>query len=297
MTIKLAIIIVSWNTKELLKQCLESLVSGIKRQTVELEVIIVDNASSDGSIDEAEKFKNLKLSIIKNPQNLGFARANNIGIKQAKGEYIMLLNPDTIIKEGAIEKLVDFLDKNKEAAGIMPLLLNEDGSVQKDPIFLRFPSPVRAFFYYNSFLKKIAINFLPNLLFSVTDFSRVTEVEQLSGAAMMVRAGILKSVGMLDERYPHYFEDVDLSYQLKKLGYKLFMDPDAQIVHLGGRSTQKLIERDGQDKKYILNYTSLFLFSDKNYSKIKAIMIKLIVLAQLVSRGKWGLVRKLFGNN
>lgn len=308
MTIKLSIIIVSWNTKELLRQCLESVISnlclvvGINSPIT--EIIVVDNGSTDGSVEMAEEFriKNLELrtKLIENKENVGFAKGNNIGIRGAEGEYIMLLNPDTIVKEGAIKNLVGFLDKNKKAAGVMPLLLNEDGSIQKDPIFLRFPSPLSVFFYYNSWLKKIALNFFPNLLFSVKDFSRmaeVEEVEQLSGAAMVVRGDILRSVGGLDERYPYYFEDVDLSYQLKKLGYKLFMDSEAKIVHLGGRSTQKLIEKEGRDKMYFLNFSSLFLFSDKNYSKIKSLMIKLIVLVQLMLKGKWKLVRKLFKEN
>ena len=311
MTIKLSIIIVSWNTKELLKQCLESLNKGCEG-VGGYEVIVVDNGSTDGSKEYLKsQIANLKpkkprprnsfgiqnLKLIFNDRNLGFAKGNNIGIREARGEYIMLLNSDTIVKEGAIEKLVGFLDKNKKAAGVMPLILNENGSVQKDPIFLRFPSPLRAFFYYNSWLKKIASNYFPNLLFSLKDFSGVTDVEQLSGAAMIVRGNILKSIGGLDERYPYYFEDVDLSYRLKKLGYKLFMDPEAEIVHLGGRSTQKLIEKDGQEKMFFLNFSSLFLFANKNYSKIKSSMIKLVVLTQLILKGKRNLVRKLLGNN
>lgn len=289
MAVKLSIIIVSWNTKELLKQCLDSLVSNV-------EIIIVDNGSSDGS-QEMVKEKFPEAILIENKENLGFAKGNNIGIRKAKGEYIMLLNPDTIVKKGAIGKLIDFLDNNKKATGVMPLLLNENGSVQKDPIFLRFPSPIGVFFYYNSWLKKIALIFFPSLLFSLKDFNQVTEVEQLSGAAMMIRADILKSIGGLDERYPYYFEDVDLSYRFKKAGCKLFMNPEAQIIHLGGRSTQKLIEKDGRDKMYFLNFTSLFLFSDKSYSKIKSLMIKLVVFTQLLIKGKLKLLRKLWSSN
>lgn len=301
MTIKLSIIIVSWNTAKLLRDCLNSLKFEIRPclpagRNLKFEIIVVDNASEDGSCEIVKKeFPEVRL--IQNKENLRLAKANNIGIKQAKGEYIMILNSDTIIKEGAIGKLVDFLDNNEKATGVMPLLLNDNGSVQKDPVFLQFPSPLRVFFNYNSWLKKIALSFFPNLLFSVKDFSQVTEVEQLSGAAMIIRGGIFKSIGGFDERYPYYFEDVDLSYRLKKLGYKLFMDPEAKIIHLGGRSTQKLIENDGLDKMYFLNFSSLFLFSDKNYSKIKSKMIKLVVLVQLMLKRKWELIRKLLGKN
>ena len=298
---KLSIIILSWNTGELLKQCLESVISGlfIKELTdykCRVEIIVVDNASEDGSCEMVKKeFPEVRL--IQNKENLGFAKGNNVGLNEAKGEYIMILNSDTIIKEGAIEKLVKFLDTNENAAGVMPLLLNKDNSIQKDPIYLRFPSPLFVFINYNSFFKKIAVNFFSDLLYSVNDFSRVSEVEQLSGAAMIIKGDILKSIGGFDETYPYYFEDVDLSFQLRKLGYKLFMDPEAKIIHLGGQSTKKLIENDGMDKMHYLNFNSLFIFSDKSYSKTKSKMIKFIVLAQLILKGKLKLVRKLLSKN
>ena len=298
---KLSIIILSWNTGELLKQCLESVISGlfIKELTdykCRVEIIVVDNASEDGSCEMVKKeFPEVRL--IQNKENLGFAKGNNVGLNEAKGEYIMILNSDTIIKEGAIETLVKFLDTNENAAGVMPLLLNKDNSIQKDPIYLRFPSPLFVFINYNSFFKKIAVNFFSDLLYSVNDFSRVSEVEQLSGAAMIIKGDILKSIGGFDETYPYYFEDVDLSFQLRKLGYKLFMDPEAKIIHLGGQSTKKLIENDGMDKMHYLNFNSLFIFSDKSYSKTKSKMIKFIVLAQLILKGKLKLVRKLLSKN
>lgn len=292
---KLSIIIVNWNTKELLRQCLNS-IPKVDNRGLKLEIIVVDNVSEDGSCEMVKKeFPEVRL--IQNKENLGFAKGNNVGLNEAKGEYIMILNSDTIIKEGAIEKLVKFLDTNENAAGVMPLLLNKDNSIQKDPIYLRFPSPLFVFINYNSFFKKIAVNFFSDLLYSVNDFSRVSEVEQLSGAAMIIKGDILKSIGGFDETYPYYFEDVDLSFQLRKLGYKLFMDPEAKIIHLGGQSTKKLIENDGMDKMHYLNFNSLFIFSDKSYSKTKSKMIKFIVLAQLILKGKLKLVRKLLSKN
>jgi len=268
----------------------------VDNRGLKLEIIVVDNVSEDGSCEMVKKeFPEVRL--IQNKENLGFAKGNNVGLNEAKGEYIMILNSDTIIKEGAIEKLVKFLDTNENAAGVMPLLLNKDNSIQKDPIYLRFPSPLFVFINYNSFFKKIAVNFFSDLLYSVNDFSRVSEVEQLSGAAMIIKGDILKSIGGFDETYPYYFEDVDLSFQLRKLGYKLFMDPEAKIIHLGGQSTKKLIENDGMDKMHYLNFNSLFIFSDKSYSKTKSKMIKFIVLAQLILKGKLKLVRKLLSKN
>lgn len=296
MPIKLSIIIVSWNTATLLRYCLDSVMSNVKCLMLNVEIIVVDNGSVDGSPEMVRK-EFPEVELIENKENLGFAKGNNIGIKEAKGEYIMLLNSDTVVKKGAIEKLIKFLDGNVQAAGVMPLLLNENGSVQKDPIFLRFPSSLRAFFYYNPWLKKIALNLFPDLLFSLNNFRQVTEVEQLSGAAMMLRADIFNSIGGLDERYPHYFEDVDLSFRLKKLGYKLFMDPGAEIVHFGGQSTRQLVEKDDPEKVYFLNFCSLFLFTDKNYPKMKSMMIKSIVLAQLILGGKLRLARKLLDKN
>ncbi len=282
---KVSIIITSWNTKELLRQCLESL-------KLTAEIIVVDNGSSDGSPEMVKKeFPQAKL--IQNKENLGFAKGNNIGLGRAKGEYIMLLNSDTLVKPGAIEKLVDYLDKHEEVAAVSPLLLNEDGTGQKDPCYLKFPSPLTVFLYYNPILRKLSFKLFPGLLLSTSDFSRPSLVDQLPGAAMIIRAKILKEIGGLDEGYPHYFEDTDLSFRLQKAGGKLILVPESQITHLGRRSIQPVIEKEGKEKFFYLNFNSLFLFCRKHYSPLKTILIKTVVFSQLLLSGKISLVKKL----
>lgn len=288
--IKVSIIILNWNTKELLRQCLESLKKS--RGDLRTEVIVVDNGSKDGSPQMVKKdFPQAKL--IRNKQNLGFAKGNNQGIKVATGDFVMLLNSDTIVRKGAIEKLAVYLIKSPEIAAVSPLLLNKNGSIQKDPCYLKLPSPVTALFYYNPLLKKIAVKFFPSLLFSTTDFSHPIEVEQLPGAAIMLRKEILRKLKGFDESYPLYFEDVDLSFRIRKLGYKLAVVPEAEIIHLGRKSIEPLIKKEGIEKFYFLNFSSLFLFCEKNYPKFKTRLIKIVIFFHLFLTLKFSLIRKL----
>lgn len=289
---KLSIIIVNWNTKELLKQCLESLEEG-SEGVREYEVIVVDNNSTDRSREYLKSTKqNLKL--IFNDHNLGFAKGNNIGIKEAKGEYIMLLNSDTIVQKGAMATMVNYLDQHSEVAAVSPLLFNEDGSYQKDPCYLKSPSLIFVFFYYNPITRKVVSKFLPHLLYSSTDFTKPSLIELVSGAAVMLRKEILEKAGGLDEDYPHFFEDVDLSYQLRKLGYHLMLIPESKIVHLGGRSIQPRIKKEGKDEFYYLNFYGLFLFFRKNYSPFKVFLTKMFIFTQLLVTGKFSLIKRLW---
>jgi len=299
---RISIIILSWNTKELLKRCLRSIYSGytIDTHRYKVEIIIVDNGSTDGSREMVRSGQWLvahqslvTFRLIENQQNLGFAKGNNQGIKVASGELIMILNSDTIVQKGAIEKLASFINHHNDVAAISPLLLNDDGSIQKDPCYLRFPSPLTSFLYYNKFLKRLTFKFFPSLLLSKTDFTKPTEVDQLPGAAMMVRKKILDEVGGFDEKFPIYFEDVDLSFRIRRVGYKLLVVPDAKVIHLGRKSIEPVIEKEGMEKFYFLNFNSLFLFCEKNYPSWKTLMIKIIIFLHLILGLKLRLVGKL----
>ncbi len=292
---KLSIIIINWNTKKLLRHCLKSLIQNSKLKTQNYEVIIVDNGSTDGSVDnlQIDKLSNCELKIIRNKENLGFAKGNNIGIKQAKGEYIMLLNTDTIVKEGAIEKLINVLDTDLEIGAVSPLVLNSDGTIQKDPCYLNLPSLLFVFFYYNRFLKHLANRFFPKLLYSVTDFNRQSCVQQLPGAAMMIRKTISDKIGGFDESFKIYFEDTDLCVRIKKEGFKLLFEPNAEVIHLGRQSIKPVIDQEGIEKFYFLNFQSLFRFCKKHYSNSKYLIIKSILFFQLLFTGKFNLFNKL----
>jgi len=309
--VDLSIIILSYNTKKLLENCLQSV---IKNSPPKTEIIIVDNGSTDGSkeflrdiklkryrnIGKNENSKSLKLyipitlKIILNEKNLGFARGNNQAIRYALGKFVFFLNSDTIIKDGAVEKLAQYLIKHPDITAVSPLLLNEDGTIQKDPCYLKFPSPLFTFVYYNKFLRKIADRFFPKIIYSTTNFEIPTEVDQLSGAALMIRKDIFEKIGRFDESFEHFFEDVDLSWRLKNKGYKLLLLPSAKIIHFGGKSLESKVKKEGIESFYYLNFKGLFRFCEKNYTFWRTLFIKIIIFLNLLARLRFNLILKLY---
>lgn len=227
----LSICIVNWNTWLPLKACLFSIEQGIVG--ISHETIVVDNASRDRSAERVRSHFP-KVHLIANPENRGFAAASNQAIRMAEGRYILLLNPDTLIHHDALDTMVHFMDEHPEAGAIGCKLLNEDGSVQ-DSVrrFLTFGMALQT----STFLGKIP------LLGKMGDykmrgflFSKVEEVDAAGGAALMVRRSVLEEVGLLDETYFIFMEDMDLCRRIWSVGYKVYYVPDASITHLGGES-------------------------------------------------------------
>lgn len=268
---KLSVIILSWNTKQLLRQCLQSLISNFELPIINYEIIIVDNGSNDGSPEMVEKFikhqpSNIKL--IRNKTNLGFARGNNQGIKIAKGKYIMLLNSDTVVKKRALEGLVEFLDDNPQVAAVSPILLNLDGSPQID-YYMKFPNLWQIFLYHNPVLRPLAMRTpLRWLIVGRTEEAQSFGVDQLPGAALMGPCEVWGKVGLLDEDYRFLYEDVDWCWRAKKLGYKLMVVPDAKIVHIGGASWKKKL-KESSFEFYRQYFSSMLLFVKKNYGDLE----------------------------
>jgi GT2 family glycosyltransferase len=229
---KLSIVIVSWNIKDLLKECLQSIRASLG--DFELEVYVVDNNSQDGTVEMMRQdFPKVKL--IANDNNLGFARANNQALKQATGDYILLLNPDTKLFPDTLAKASNWLIGRPEV-GIMGIrLLNADASLQ--PSVRRFPK----FWPILLMLLKIP-KILPNLKsinrYLATDFDyvREQEVDQVMGAFMLTKREVLDKVGLLDERFFIWFEEVDWCKRIKAAGYKVFYTPVAEAIHYGGKS-------------------------------------------------------------
>ncbi|MBP8591197.1 glycosyltransferase family 2 protein [Candidatus Shapirobacteria bacterium] len=246
------------------------------------EIIVVDNHSQDDSVEMLEnlkfKIKNLKLKIIVNNDNLGFAKANNQGIKESRGKYILLLNSDTIVKDKALEKMVSYLEENPQVGGVSPLLLNADGSAQID-YYMRFPNLWQIFFYHNRLLRPLAMKSpLVNLIcFPVKKVPY--PVDQLPGAAMMARRKVWQKVGLLDEDYPFYFEDVDWAWRAKKMGQKLMVLPQAEIIHLGGGSWKKGKARP--EEYYRQFFASMAIFLKKNYPPFKREIMLAAIKANL----------------
>lgn len=222
---KLSIVILNYNTKDFLKNALAS----IKKKR-EWEVIVIDNASTDGSIKMvAEKFPWVKYIV--NQKNSGFAAGNNVGLKKAKGEYLMLLNSDTKVINDALEKLVHFLDTHPDAGVVTPKLILPDGAIDL-ACHRGFPTPWNSLAYF----VKLEQTFPNNRLFagyhrSWEDFTITHEVDAVSGAALMTRRVVTDEVGLLDEAFFLYAEDIDWCKRIKDHGWKIVYYPDAEILH------------------------------------------------------------------
>jgi len=256
---KLSIIIVSWNVKDDLIRCLQSLYEN--QPSSDFEVIVVDNASADGTIDEIRKnFENVFL--ISNDKNCGFAAANNQGIERSQGEYVLLLNPDTIIHPKSLDVLVKFMDDNKDVGACGPKLLSEDGTIQ--PSARCFPS------FRGALYRHTAFKFLPIFRneykkWLMKDFKHETQmdVDQLMGSVLMIRRSVISRTGNMDENFFMYYEEVDLCYRIKQAGWRIVFVPEAVITHLGGRSSEQIPIR-----KQIMAMTSLLKFFRKHRGKL-----------------------------
>ncbi len=253
---QLSIVIVSWNVRKDITNCISSL--SVNPPVCSFETIVVDNASSDGSAQEIrEQFP--EVTCVANDQNYGFAAANNQGIKLAKGEYLLFLNPDTIVRSGSLDPLVTFMDSNKDVGACGPKLLNEDGSTQRS--VRKFPS-YRGALYRFTFLKyfKIFKNSYRSWLMRDFDHQSRIDVNQLMGAALLVRKSIIDEIGGFDENFFMYYEEVDLCYRIKKHGWRIVFLPQASITHLGGRSSQQI-----PAAKRIMMLRSLLKYFRKNH--------------------------------
>jgi GT2 family glycosyltransferase len=256
----LSIVIVSWNVREDLRECLQSLLGeeGSRLESGEIEIIVVDNASTDGTAEMVNlEFPQVKLLV--NSQNLGYTKANNIGINHSRGKYILLLNPDTIVHQGALQALIDCAESHPEAGIIGAKLLNPDGSVQRSA--RSFPD-IGAGLFRNTFLGRLFPNnpFVRRYLLADFGYDEVREVDWVSGAAMLVRRDLIERIGGLDERFWAYCEDVDLCWRAWQAGYKVLFCPNAVITHKVGRSSdQRLVP------SLIQHHKSMWLFYLKNY--------------------------------
>lgn len=237
----LSIIIVNYNTKGLLRNCLKSVLQKIKG--INFEVWVVDNASTDGSLDMVRK-EFIGVRIVANRKNVGFAGANNQVIEKASGKYVFLLNPDTILLDKNFGKLTEFMEKHPEAGACGPLVLNKNGSMQRQ-CKRGLPTFWNSFGYYSGLWKLFPKNewwkktFGGYFLLDKPD-DKIGEVENLSGAAMMIRKSILEEVGLMCEDYVMYGEDIDWCFRIKRTGWKIYYVPLTRIIHYGGAGGAQL---------------------------------------------------------
>jgi hypothetical protein len=235
----ISICIVNWNTREELRFCLQSIYyrPGVTEAT---ETIVVDNGSSDGSAKVvAQEFPGVRL--ISNEKNEGYARANNQAIGASSGDFIFLLNPDTRILEGSVERLAAFLEARREACAVAPRLISPDGTTQRS--VRSFPTPAALWFEALGFAKLFRrIPFFSRYRMLFWDQQDMREVDQPMASALLLRRKAVEQVGLFDERFPLFFNDVDMCYRLKQAGWRIYYLPDAVVVHTGARSTRQVRE-------------------------------------------------------
>jgi len=264
----LSVLIVNWNTKDLLLKCLASVYE--TAQDLHFEVWLVDNASSDGSVAAALK-RFPEIHVIQNPRNLGFAAANNRALKQMRGGYALLLNTDAELTGSAVQELFKFMENTSEAAMACGQLLNLDGTRQNS--IANFPS-LPLLFTNESLLRMLFPKTYPS---KFRDYESPIEVESCIGACMMVRKEAMDTVGLLDERFFFFFEETDWAYRMHKAGWKVYLVPNARIVHAQGQTVGP--EAGGR----ILFYRSRYLYFKKWFPKGYPLMFTAVVMRLLVS--------------
>ncbi|MCJ7646948.1 glycosyltransferase family 2 protein [bacterium] len=271
--VDLSVIIINYNVKQLLRECLYSIYSNTKR--INLEVIIVDNNSTDGSVDMVKsEFPEVKL--IENCQNLGFAKANNQALKENKGRYVLLLNPDTVVLPNALDKMIEFMEANSQAGALGCKLLYPDGSLQRS--CRSFPTLTTAFFENLGLEKFFPKNkLIAKYRMGYWDYNDVREVDQPMGSALMIRREVIEHVGFLDERFYMFFEEVDWCFRIKKRGWKIYFMPSAEIIHYGSQSA-----RPSMTRMMILGYKSKHRFFRKHYGILSEWIVKPIDLLGLI---------------
>ncbi len=270
----LSVVIVNWNTCDMLAQCLASVQSEKARLSqANIEVFVVDNASSDNSLQMIrEQFPWVRL--IANSQNVGFAQANNQAIQAACGEFVLLLNSDTYLHMDALGSLLRFMEHNPRAGGIGPHLLNADGTLQLSchPML----TPEREFWRL-SFLDQ----FWPRATYPMEkwDMNIPRPVDVIKGACLLLRHSALDQVGLLDNRYFMYTEEVDLCFRLLKAGWQLWYVPSSRVTHFGESSSRQVAE-----EMYVQLYRSKVQFYRKTGGEQRARAFKLLVTAAYLPR-------------
>ena len=256
---KLSVVIVNYNVSHYLLQCVDSLSHALRG--TDSEVIVVDNHSRDNSVTLLRQY-HPEVRIVENLHNLGFAKANNIAIRQSRGEYVLLLNPDTIVSESVVKGVISFLDSHPEAGSAGVRMLNADGTVAPESR-RGVPTPMTAFYKLSGLCgmfpnsRRFGRYYLGHL-----PWDSPQQIEVVSGAFCMLRTSVLKKVGLLDEDYFMYGEDIDLSYRILKSGATNWYVPET-ILHYKGESTHK------SSFRYVhVFYQAMHIFFRKHFSHL-----------------------------
>lgn len=280
----LSIIIISYNTKQFLKDCLLSIIKNTPKK-IKAEIIVVDNYSTDGSSDLIEKeFPSVVL--IKNKENLGFSKANNIGVKHSKGRYVLFLNSDTVVYPKTLERMIEFMDQHKEAGAATCKAVLPNGQID-EACHRGFPTPWNAFCYFSGLSRLFPkIKLFSGYSLGHMDLGKIHQIDACCGAFMIVRKEVGDDVGWWDEDFFWYGEDLDFCYRLKQRGWKIFFSPDASILHYKGVSggikslSAHLTKADSQTKKLATKarFEAMRIFYKKHYQDKYPFFITWLVL-------------------
>lgn len=269
--VDLSVVILSWNVRDLLRQCLQSVTCGGR---LTAEIIVVDNASSDGSPDMVRaEFPSVRL--IANATNRGYTGGNNDGIAAAAGRYVMILNPDAHVRGDALTAMVAYANAHPDVGALGPQLLNPDGSVQSSR--RRFPTMMTALFE-STWLQPVAPRGVLRRYYMLdrTD-DETQEVDWVMGACIMVRREVIQQVGGLDEDFFMYSEELDWCRRIRQAGWKIVYLPIAQVVHYMGQSSDQVVAQ-----RHIYFQTSKVRYFRKHHGRLAAGVLRVVLLAMYV---------------
>ena len=278
----LGLVIVSYNTRQLTAACLESVYGALSTSDLQASIVVVDNASSDGSAAMIRR-RFTQATLIDSEENLGFARATNLGIDEmatspTSPRYILLLNPDTIVSQGALPLMVSYLDRHPQVGVVGPQLSYADGSFQHGAF--HFPTLWMAFFDFWTVHHRLADSRLngryPRRLYAS---GQPFPIDHPLGAALMIRWETIQQVGLLDGDYFMYCEEIDWCMRVKAAGWQVYCVPQAKITHLAGQSTQRF-----RDEMFIALWRSRYRLFEKHYGQLYQRLTRLIVRAGLRRR-------------
>jgi hypothetical protein len=274
--VDLSIIIVTFNSESTIVECVDSILNTLKEHT--FEIIISDNSENPdtGNVIKKSFDENKQLTFIHNEKNLGFSKANNVGLKKADGKYVLFLNPDTIVYDQTIDSMIEFMKKNIDCGAATCFVELPDGRLD-DSSHRGFPTPIRALSHFSGLSKLFPKNkILGGYNLSYLDLTKTHEIESLAGSFMIMPYAVGKKLDWWDEDYFFYGEDIDFCYRIKKAGYKIYFVPEFKALHMKGISSgikkvSKDVTKASKQTKKLAQYhrfKAMEIFYDKHYKEL-----------------------------
>jgi GT2 family glycosyltransferase len=284
-----SIIIVTWNSEKYIKPCLLSIFKQKKFGFKDYEIIVIDNNSQDNTTSIIER-EFTEILVIKNSENLGYAKANNQGFKTAKGEYILLLNPDTELQDNFFIPILEFMERDLLGGAVAPKIINPDLTVQQS---------IRSFPDYSILIWEItglAKVFPQHKIFGRWrmehfDYNKLSEIDQPMASCLLARKSAVDKIGYFDEKFPMFYNDVDFCFRLKNAGWKIYYFPNSSVLHDRGSSTKRV-----RAKMIFSMHKSLYHYFEKYYFResfeLKKLLLYPIFLFTALGRASWSSLRR-----